>query len=193
MTASDYQISFPYGATSTPYSPAHPHRGDDRPCPTGTPVVLAGTQIGLTGATGFVSGPHLHIQEWNGNVANTRKPQNSFKPGTVVQAATSSDFGNYVTIQCADGWNDSYCHLSRIDVKVGQVIGDIMVNKGDIVNMAALAGWKPPQNYIDFWNGKSWHDFMYDLYSQQEFLDNLAKEYGSDGFKELNQVVYVKE
>lgn len=137
MTASDYPIYFPYGATSAPYSLAHPHRGDDRCNILGTPVVVVGTQIGLVGATGKVfdaagnqgtpGAAHLHLQEWHGDVANTRKPQNSFKGGTVVAATSSSDFGNYVTIQCADGWNDSYCHLSQINVKVGDKLGVDMI------------------------------------------------------------------
>lgn len=131
MTAQDYTISFRYGATSSPYSQAYPHRGDDRACPYGTSLVVESTQIGLTGNTGYVlpvptpqnpyAGSHLHIQEWQTYPSNTRKPQNSFKGGTVVHTNFSSDFGNYISIQ-KDGWNTSYCHLSRIDVKVGQVI-----------------------------------------------------------------------
>lgn len=132
MTASDFPISFPYGAVSAPYSAAHPHRGDDRPCPEGTPVVINGVTIGLTGHTGLAIGPHLHIQEWQGNVANTRKPQNAFKPGQVVAATQSSDFGNYVSIVTADGWTDSYCHLSQINVKVGQQIGDEVSTVGEV-------------------------------------------------------------
>lgn len=128
MTASDYPVTFPYGATGAGYTSAHPHRGDDRACPSGTPVVVNGQTIGLTGATGKVTGPHLHIQEWSGNVANVRKPQNSFKGGKVVAASSSSDFGNYVTIQTPDGWNDSYCHLSKINVAVGQQIGEKKVS-----------------------------------------------------------------
>lgn len=122
-SAIDFPVSFPYGATSPPYSPGHAHRGDDRAAPQGTPVVVDGTQIGLVGATGLATGPHLHLQEYKGNAANTRKPQNSFQGGKVIAASFSSDFGNYVTIQTSDGWCDAYCHLSRIDVKVGQVIG----------------------------------------------------------------------
>jgi hypothetical protein len=126
MTASDYLISFPYGATSAPYSAAHPHRGDDRPCPPGTPVVVEGVQIGLTGATGLAIGPHLHIQEWDTSYADTRKPQNAFLGGVVINAGVLSEFGDFVTIQTADGWHDTYCHLSEINVNVGQVIGEDM-------------------------------------------------------------------
>lgn len=135
MTASDYPVYFDYGVTSWPYSVTSPHRGEDRCNVWGTPIIIGNTQIGLVGSTGKVydkdgnmgtkAAAHLHIQEWQGGPHNTRKPQNSFKPGTVTAATSSLDFGNYVTITI-DGWNTSYCHLSRIDVTVGQVIGGNM-------------------------------------------------------------------
>lgn len=155
MSAQDYQINLPYGSTAQPYSTTHPHRGDDRPCPSGTPIIIDGQEIGLTGATGYVFGAHLHIQEWHDTAsgdkyANTRKPQNAFRPGIVVNIdpvgtypnnkndGTQGDgsFGKFITIQTADGWNDTYCHLSRIDVAVGDIIGDKMekFNSGDLYN-----------------------------------------------------------
>lgn len=127
ITAKNYPVNFPYGATSAPYSRLHPHRGDDRACPSGTPIVIGSTTIGLTGATGKVIGAHLHIQEWKGDYANTRKPQNAFKTGVVTNIdpnGTQGDgsFGKFITIRSVDGWSDSYCHLSEINVKVGQVL-----------------------------------------------------------------------
>lgn len=139
--ASQYPISFPYGATTDPYSPAHPHRGDDRACPVGTPVIINGVTIGLTGATGKVTGPHLHIQEWHNNYLDIRKPQNAFKGGVVTnidptQSQGDGSFGKFISVKTADGWTDSYCHLSRIDVKVGDKLeGEEMFNEGDRVNL----------------------------------------------------------
>ncbi len=136
-TAADYDVSFPYGATSAPYSRLHPHRGNDRPCPTGTPVVIGSTTIGLTGATGYTFGAHLHTQEWSSSYANTRKPRNEFKGGKVINVdlnGTQGDgsFGKFISIQTSDGWGDSYCHLSKINVKVGQVISGTATGGNDV-------------------------------------------------------------
>jgi len=176
MSAQGYGINFPYGATSAPYSVSRPHRGDDRPCPTGTPLAINGQVIGLTGATGFVTGPHLHIQEWNGSYANTRKPQNAFKPGTVVNVdkdATQGDrsFGKFISIQNADGWVDSYCHLSVINCNVGDKIGVTMSDSSiteaetDVLRIAhsEAGGWnlgevhtgKYDKLFVDTYRGKS--------------------------------------
>lgn len=136
MSAADYPISFPYGATSPPYSATKPHRGNDRACPSGTALVVGGATIGATGNTGASTGPHLHIQEWNTGYSNTRKPQNEFQGGTVINidpTGTQGDgsFGKFITIQTADGWKDTYAHLSRIDVKIGDIIGGNMQQEID--------------------------------------------------------------
>lgn len=125
MSAQDYPVTFPYGATSDPYSPTRPHRGDDRPTPMNTPVLLDGQQVALTGNTGMTSGPHIHIQEWTGSVANTRKPQNSFKGGKVMTVSNdvNQQWGKHITIKNADGWMTTYAHLNQINVQAGQVIG----------------------------------------------------------------------
>lgn len=155
MTASDYPISFPYGATSAPYSPGRPHKGDDRAAPCGTPVVIGGTQIGLVGTTGLSTGCHLHIQEWKDNFANTRKPKNSFKGGVVTQATSASEFGNYVTIQNKDGWNDTYAHLSKINVKIGDRIEEMKTSKTTAIWLVRTLTHKhnPPEEVWKNWEG----------------------------------------
>lgn len=128
MTAQDYPVEFGYGAQDgTYYGPRGSvglfHRGNDRYTPAGTPIVVAGVTIGLTGATGLVSGPHLHTQAWTGTTANTQDPTPfDFKPGRVVAAGTASQWGNYITIE-VNGVNLTYAHLSQINVSAGQVIG----------------------------------------------------------------------
>lgn len=144
MSAQDYAVNFPFGATSAPYSATRPHRGNDRPCPAGTPIVINGTVIGLTGATGYVFGAHLHIQEHTAdNYSNVRKPQNEFKPGTVIGVYPNSkgdgSFGKFIDIQTADGWVDSYCHLSAINVQVGQKVGGSMAEKTNLGTARILA------------------------------------------------------
>ena len=180
MSASDYAVNFPYGATTDPYSKIRPHRGNDRPCPAGTPIVIGGTTIGLTGATGMVSGPHLHIQEHTaGNYANTRKPQNEFKPGTVIGVYPNSlgdgTFGKFIDIQTDDGWVDSYCHLSQINVQVGQKVGamsDSSISESEIdvlrIGHSEIGGWdlnevhagKYDKLFVDTYRGQSVSSFI---------------------------------
>ncbi len=126
MNIDQYPIDFPYGATSEPYSPAHPHRGNDYPL-VFEPVIIQGTQIGKSGNSGSYKGqtyaPHCHVQAGRDEWAQTTIDSKPYvgKPGTVEKTGNGSEWGNYVAIRVGDV-NVFYCHLSRIDVKVGQVI-----------------------------------------------------------------------
>lgn len=161
MTASDYPVEFGFhGQDGTFYGPNGSvglyHLGVDRYTPTGTPVVIGGIEIGKTGATGRVGGPHLHIQAWKDgdNVRNAIDPAPyEFKPGTVTTVASSSDFGNYIILN-VDGTNVAYCHLSVQEANVGQLIGEdmgiIATDKqiDDTINeLRILAG--VPDNQLD--------------------------------------------
>lgn len=151
MNVADYPVTLVYGAYGIAgYTKEHPHRGRDYGCPIGTPLVVGGQQIGLSGATGKVTGPHCHVQEWKDNYANTREPNNAFQPGTVVNTdpyGTQGDgtFGKFITVQNSDGWNDSYCHLSSINVKVGDIVGGSM----DIFNDGDRTTWLREASVID--------------------------------------------
>lgn len=126
MTAQDYPVSFGYGESDGEfYTKSRPHRGNDRPTPNGTSIRIGETIIGLTGATGLVSGPHLHTQagtdEW---CQNTVDPTNhEFKHGVVVHTGTADQWGNYVIILTEDtNTYVCYAHLSRIYVEEDYVI-----------------------------------------------------------------------
>lgn len=123
MSARDYAVTFPYWATSAPYSAAKPHRGNDRPCPSGTPVIIGDTTIGWTGMTGWAIGAHLHTQAGTDiNCQNTFNPTPlEFQPGAVAARGWGDQWGNYVIIRVGSQYI-CYAHLSQTNVSVGQVI-----------------------------------------------------------------------
>lgn len=123
-TAKDYKVKHPYGATYSPWSKTSPHRGNDRSTPTGTVVEIAGVNCGLTGNTGESSAPHLHTQEGTDPaVQKTVKPANEFKPGTITSVRTTDTgaWGKYFTTKVGSRYV-TYAHLSKVNVKVGDVI-----------------------------------------------------------------------
>lgn len=124
--ASDYPVTFAYGATDGVYygpngSIGPYHRGDDRAMPTGTPVIVNGVQIGLSGSTGASSGPHLHIGKWTSVDVNPQGRGFTFASATVHSTGFDSTNGNWVKVS-AEGYIWVYLHLSRIDVSAGKVL-----------------------------------------------------------------------
>lgn len=190
MTVQDFPVTLPYGSTAPPYDATHKHRGRDYGCPTGTPLVVAGQQIGLSGATGHVIGAHCHVQEWKGDYANTREPNDAFQGGTVTNIdpnGTQGDgsFGKFITVVNADGWLDTYCHLSRIDVKVGDRIGgtmeptDYRMNEGDIdTYYRDILGRPASKEDIAAWTGQTHKKFLYEVVCKAGFPAQANK-----GFK----------
>jgi murein DD-endopeptidase MepM/ murein hydrolase activator NlpD len=159
-SAKDYPVTFPYGATSSPYSKAYPHQGDDRACPSGTPVKVNGVQIGLVGSTGWSTGPHLHVGKWaNGRSYNPNKQGFSFKNAKVTEINQDSKNGKYVRVQ-ADGYSWVYLHLSKQTAKVGQVLkAPVATPKPVYTTVRAgegLSAIAKRAGYKDWWAPTAW-------------------------------------
>ena len=142
-TAIDYPITFKFGGVWYPYYTKTPnpdrlytsHHGEDRGMPTGTQVVVSGKTIGLSGNTGLSAAPHLHVDEKKIGAnpavrANFKNPNGwSTITGKVVFAGSAGTAGNMITIHTDKGLEYRFLHLSKINVKVGDKIGEDMVEK----------------------------------------------------------------
>lgn len=129
-TAKDYPVTFAYGGQDGVfYGPNGSiglyHRGNDRACPNGTPIVIGDTTIGKTNNTGASSGPHLHTQAGTDiGCQQTFDPTSlEFQPGTVVavQPRDVGSWGKHITIKVGSKYI-TYAHLQSVSVKNGQVI-----------------------------------------------------------------------
>lgn len=135
MNALDYPVTTPFG-----YVPGYPlnngfHNGIDYGCPSGTPIVVNGVTIGLSGNTGYSSGAHCHVGRWvNGAATNPNGGGATFNSAVVTQINNDSVNGNYVRVQ-GDGASWVYLHMSNNQlVSVGQVLtpkGDDMIPDQD--------------------------------------------------------------
>jgi hypothetical protein len=121
VSALSYPVTQNYG-----YDPSYPtadhfHKGIDYGCPMQTPVIVNGVQIGLSGNSGFVTGPHLHVGRWIGSVHTNPGVGNGFNFGDAVVTEINEDAtnGKYVRVQ-ADGASWVYLHLFEQTCSVGQ-------------------------------------------------------------------------
>lgn len=194
MTAQDYPVEFGFHAQDdTYYGPSGSvgfwHLGVDRYTPTGTTVVINGIEIGKTGATGIVAGPHLHIQAWQGdNPRNAIDPAPyEFKPGVVKVVSASSDFGNYIIVD-VNGTNVAYCHLSVQEAKVGQDLRENNMNptRAQIATMWLLANFsdlaeldtQTRENIYTHYENLPWQELLNDL-SNGDRRKEVVKQFTS--------------
>lgn len=92
----------------------------------GYPIKVSGIQIGQMGATGTVTGAHLHVDKGaTGSRAYSdwRNPSDwQSITGRVSFAGWAGSAGNMVTIAADNGHLYRFLHLRRIDVRTGQRI-----------------------------------------------------------------------
>lgn len=194
QTAQEYPITFPYGAITPPYSEDRPHKGNDRKMPTGTPVVIGDTVVGLAGNTGLSSGSHLHTQA--GTDQATSKTVNptpyEFKPGVVINLRTTDtgEWGRFVTIRTESGMNITYAHLSKVNVTLGQVIkGDDMDCKPDAKTVTEYfvrwVGRTPTVAELADYTSKDWR-YLADKLLKNEENEKKAVQLQFDKYKAEN-------
>lgn len=201
MTANQYPITQGYG-----YDPSYPlnggfHQGIDYGCPAGTPVVVNGVTIGLSGNTGYTTGAHLHLGKWlNGVVQNPGNGGFNFNSAVVTEVHYTNDNqnGKYVRVQ-ADGYSWIYLHLDSINVSVGQHLQGDSMDYEDVkyVRYASLhrlpsdaevrgdIGQKPEvaaQHYIKSEEWLTHNDILLRAYPQAlKDITDLKKQLASTG------------
>jgi hypothetical protein len=122
--ASSFPITTPYGQVAGYPLNNGFHNGIDYGCPTGTPIKVNGVTIGLSGSTGYATGPHLHIGRWvNGKVTDPGVGGGfKFNSAVVTEINQDTTNGKYVRVQ-GDGASWVYLHMSdNSKVSVGQVL-----------------------------------------------------------------------
>lgn len=198
-----YPVTFPFGATSAPYSPTDPHHGEDRACPTGTLAIVNSKQIGLTGNTGYSFGPHCHIDK-NPSYPATRgyiNPTGWYNiTGTVVFAGLAESAGNMVVIRADNGYYYRFLHLSVINVRVGDRIQpmatDSLTKEEVIITYAGFfdcANSDVPQDFITAYTGKTLGGLLNHLKDDPSYLKHKDTINNPPGFEQLPYEVYKKK
>lgn len=210
MTAFDYPITETYG-----YHADYPlnngfHNGVDYGCPIGTPIVINGVQIGVSGATGAVSGQHLHVGHIVGGSPGPISPQDgrNVSGARVTEINEDATNGKYVRLADADGTNWVYLHMSNNHVlNVGDVLANLpkyneskkedtpMPNDGDIINLKRLEtgvqDYQPPGSELDHYKDPKfgWKALAYDTAKGMQVQVDLAKmNTGGEAQKKIDEI-----
>jgi murein DD-endopeptidase MepM/ murein hydrolase activator NlpD len=101
--------------------------------------------------SGFAMRMHPIQHQWRKHngidfAAPTGTPVRAVGDGAVAFAGTQNGYGNIVILKHRNNQETAYAHLSRIDVKVGQSIG-----QGDILGAVGATGWATgPHLHFEF-------------------------------------------
>jgi len=177
---SQYPVSFPFGATSDPYSPSNPHKGDDHAAPYGTPIDVNGVVIGLVGSTGLSTGNHCHIGRFvGGRATNPNGGGFRFNDAVVTEIGQDATNGKYVRVQ-ADDASWVYLHMSdNSKVKVGDKLqgADMPSTVDRELSGELLTAFFTPEQikdqggeaFIQSWAGTESNSMIKALYESPQF------------------------
>lgn len=177
MTAKDYPITTSFGwiygyPLNVNTDGQHPgqgfHKGRDYGCPDGTAIVVNDVQIGVSGHTGAVTGPHTHVGKWfKGTVYDPGDGGWTLNNPRVTDIGFDGTNGNYVGLLDGDGVRWVYLHMQEksTNVQVGDHLdtlpkyndkgGNVTYpNTGDLKNIYDQTGFPghfPNENDIAYW------------------------------------------
>lgn len=186
MTAQDYPVTFGYGATDGVYygpngSIGPYHRGDDRAMPYGTPVVVNGVVIGLSGDGNGAYGPHLHVGEFIGGLDVNPHGAGFTLDGARVHSILN-DYsdpvnGKYVRIIDSAGEIWVYLHMSQLNVTPGQELKggtmppvSVQIPDALTIQLAYNIGLdrQPSDKEVASWNDKTVEQLMRTILESDE-------------------------
>jgi murein DD-endopeptidase MepM/ murein hydrolase activator NlpD len=154
--ASQYPITTGYG--QIPNYPLNNgfHRGVDRACPTGTPLLVNGVLIGKTGTTGASTGPHLHLGRFvNGQPTDPGNGGFILVDATVTETGQDATSGKFIKVRDSGGAVWFYCHLSEILTKAGDKLVMDKITKEQENSLSIMqTGSMPGVNYDYRFTGK---------------------------------------
>lgn len=188
MTAKDYPITQGYGYDPNYQGNAqHWHTGIDYGAPEGTPIVVNGVKIGITGHTGkvydqngqnTVNAAHVHLGRYFNGETNPGSGGWDIPNPYVTDIGYDDTNGNFVGLLDTEGVRWVYLHMQEksTNVKVGDYLNNLpkfegeedMPNNGDITNYVRAAMGKD-SNYeptdadkapYDGWDHKKWAYFF---------------------------------
>lgn len=196
MTASDYPITEEYGwqisypLHTSPADPAVPsnekenypgtgygfHTGRDWGCPMGTPIIVNGVQIGLSGNTGETFGPHVHVGRYVGGVATNPETPWVFNSAVVTEIGEDATNGKYVRVQ-ADGASYVYLHMSQQTATKGQVLkgGNMGISQDELALLTSSILNRQPTAGDSGYVGRSWQEVATEFYNSGEHKAIIAQ------------------